>query len=235
MIPEIIYEDDDIFVVNKPAGLVVNDSKTSGDVTVQSIFSEQIENENPDDSDTPEDSEFSLRGGIVHRLDKDTSGILLIAKNERSFINLQRQFKKRSVEKEYIALVIGDLKDEVFEIDAPIKRNPRNRFKYAVVAGGKEAQTKFVKERTVTLGEGTVSVLKVYPKTGRTHQIRVHLAALDHPVAMDPLYSTRDQVAQWVKRFNRMMLHAYKITFSHPISNEILTLEAPIPNEFMIY
>lgn len=227
MVLKTIFEDDQILVVDKPAGLVVNNSQTSGEITLQNLVIDYIE---VDDSET----EFENRGGIVHRLDKDTSGILLVAKNERSFSDLQKQFKDRAVEKEYIALVIGEIKDDIFEIDAPIARNPRQRMKYAVVAEGKEASTKFEKIKTLEVENMVATFLRAKPLTGRTHQIRVHLAALDHPVVGDSIYSTQDQFDRWKNIFNRLMLHAQKITFRHPINGDKLTFESPLPAEFVI-
>lgn len=229
---DIIFEDAYILVVNKPAGLIVNTSQTSGDVTLQNLVAATMV-EDPKNV-TDEETDFRLRKGIVHRLDKDTSGVLLIAKTEEAFSNIQEQFKGRKVEKEYIALAIGAIKDDVFEINAPLKRNPRMRFKYAVVADGKDAMTKFEKMKELSIDSEILTMLRVLPKTGRTHQIRVHLAAFGHPIVGDVIYSTKKQLEKWGVFFGRMMLHAHKITLIHPISGERCTFEAPLPKEFVI-
>ena len=223
---KIIYQDDRLLAVDKPAGMVVNISKTSPEGTLQEVFIPLINK-----SDNPE-SEFNERGGIVHRLDKDTSGVLVAAKDEETFNLLQKQFKERQVVKEYLALVHGKIDDEVFEVNAPIKRNPRNRFKNAIVKEGKEAVTRFEKEKETEEADETLTLLKAYPLTGRTHQIRVHLAALGHPVVGDELYSSKKQRAKWQEIYGRMMLHAVRLSITHPFTGEALHLEAPIPSEF---
>ena len=220
---DILYEDSYILVLNKPSGVVVNKSDTSSDITIQDKIAGYIV---ADD----EESEFFQRGGIVHRIDKDTSGVLLIAKDIGSFKRLQKQFKRREVTKEYIAVVHGEIKDDMFEVNAPIKRNPRNRLKYAIVEGGKEAVTRFEKLKTIN----NLTVLKCFPKTGRTHQIRVHLTALGHPIIMDTLYSNVLQLSEAKEKFPRMLLHATKITIKHPQSGEMVTFEAPLPAEFIL-
>ncbi|HLC93832.1 MAG TPA: RluA family pseudouridine synthase [Patescibacteria group bacterium] len=220
---DILYEDSYILVLNKPSGVVVNKSDTSSDITIQDKIAGYIV---ADD----EESEFFQRGGIVHRIDKDTSGVLLIAKDIGSFKRLQKQFKRREVTKEYVAVVHGEIKDDMFEVNAPIKRNPRNRLKYAIVEGGKEAVTRFEKLKTIN----NLTVLKCFPKTGRTHQIRIHLTALGHPIIMDTLYSNVLQLSEAKEKFPRMLLHATKITIKHPQSGEMVTFEAPLPAEFIL-
>ena len=220
---DILYEDSYILVLNKPSGVVVNKSVTSSDITIQDKIAGYIV---ADD----EESEFFQRAGIVHRIDKDTSGVLLIAKDIGSFKRLQKQFKRREVTKEYVAVVHGEIKDDMFEVNAPIKRNPRNRLKYAIVEGGKEAVTRFEKLKTIN----NLTVLKCFPKTGRTHQIRIHLTALGHPIIMDTLYSNVLQLSEAKEKFPRMLLHATKITIKHPQSGEMVTFEAPLPAEFIL-
>ncbi len=234
---ETLFEDDFILVVNKPSGLVVNNSATSSPQTLQNLLKSPSQQETlpPEPEDELIESEFTQREGIVHRLDKDTSGVLIVAKNEEAFTSLQKQFKDRTIAKEYVAWVIGEIADDKFEINAPIKRNPRSRFKFAVVADGKDAFTAFEKVKTVEINDQKATLLKVYPKTGRTHQIRVHLSAFDHPIIGDEIYGTKKQLEDWYQVFPRLMLHSQKITFNHPINGNLMSVEAPLPPEFMLY
>lgn len=228
---KIIFEDTELLVINKPEGVVVNKSSTYSGTTIQDLLTVR---DSPVQDAVPEDeeSDFSSRNGVVHRLDKDTSGILVIAKTSEAFIELQRQFKSREVTKEYFAIALGKAPAPKFEVTAPIGRNPNNRLEMAVVQGGRECRTLFeVLKETISDGE-VFSGLKVSPSTGRTHQIRVHLASLNTPVAGDPFYSTKKQFETAVRYFSRMMLHAYSLEFKHPKTNKIVHFEAEIPEEF---
>ena len=234
---KIIYEDQDILVVDKPSGMTVNRSDTTKEEeTVQdwiekkfSIFNFQFS--------IDKESDFSKRGGIVHRLDKETSGILLIAKNPKSFLNLQQQFKQRKVNKVYIALVHGFVKPEDGEINIPVGRLTWNRKRFGVVAGGREAVTKYkVLSIKYLVSDGKkepLSLLKLYPKTGRTHQIRVHLKYFGHPVFSDPLYGGRKTARKDRKVFPRLFLHACEISFQHPKTNKIISLKSLLPQELV--
>jgi len=230
----IIYQDSHLLAVNKPFNLTVNRSETTRNE--DTIF--DIIDRLGVLTASPESLEFTDRHGVVHRLDKDTSGILLIARDPDAFAVLQTQFKSREVQKEYLALVHGqfDESERHFTIDAPIGRNPRNRFKNAVVETGRPAQTSFN-----FVGRGTkplpTTLLKAFPHTGRTHQIRVHLAAINHPVCGDDTYSPRNLYREYVNFLEsknipvRMFLHAARITFTHPVTGKQMTLEAPLPAE----
>ena len=222
----IVFEDDFLLVINKPTGMVVNISETSQFNTVQELLQKKLKLD-------PEDkSEFGQRGGVVHRIDKDTSGLLVVAKNEKVFNGLKAQFISRDVKKEYLALVLGEVEEGNFEVSAPLKRNPKNRLKMAVVRGGKEAVTRFELIKVVDEGQMEASLLKCYPETGRTHQIRVHLACLNHPVVGDEIYMTKKQQSLVAETYKRLMLHAWKIKLVHPITKENLALEASLPTEF---
>ncbi len=247
-----IFEDDDIFIINKPIGLTVNRSETTKEVNT--LF-DQIE-QTATWSLVTDNLEFNNRCGVVHRLDKGTSGLLIIAKNPDSFVNLQSQFKAREVKKEYLALVHGvfDEGEATFTVDAPIGRNPKNRFRNAVVASGRSAVTKFeiVKLSTNTLGGSgdptpTIrnrigsersersTLVHAYPQTGRTHQIRVHLTALNHPICGDQLYCPQNLYKEYSLLLEdshiepRMFLHAASITFCHPATLSQMNLSAPLP------
>jgi len=223
---DIVFEDDSLLVINKKPDTVVNVSKTSPTDTVQNVLQEMY------DFDPNDKSEFGLRCGIVHRLDKGTSGLLAIAKDEETFEGLKAQFVHREVEKEYLALVLGRVEELAFEVDAPINRNPRNRLKMAVVRGGRQAATRFELIKNITLKDVETSLLKCFPKTGRTHQIRVHLASLQFPVMGDCVYMTRKQLLLSDDIYDRLMLHAWKIRFEHPKLKKEVDFEASLPEQF---
>ena len=228
----IIYEDGELLIINKPAGITVNNSDTTGgEVTVQDwagkrlgIVSAKVEDE----------SDFYKRSGIVHRLDKETSGILLIAKDEASFMHLQNQFKERTVKKTYYALAHGKVAPMRGEIRVPVGRLPWNRRQFGVVAGGREALTEYqVTGYYVTPGKRReqVSLVELKPLTGRTHQIRVHLQYLGHPIFSDFLYAGRKTQREDRKLLTRVFLHGARISFLHPRTQTLVTYEAPLPRE----
>ena len=222
-----IHEDKYVLVLNKPIGLVVNTSETSPEDTLQEYLKKELSKElkNAD----PE-SEFYMRSGLVHRLDKETSGVILVAKSEDSFMALKKQFMEREVEKEYVALVFGEIEENKLEINAPIARNPRKRTQMAIVAGGREASTMIEKIKVLSEEDQVMTLIRAFPKTGRTHQIRVHLAAMNHPVVGDNPYAGKRRGVSSRKQFGRLMLHAHKITFKHPKDGEFVTYEAPLPS-----
>lgn len=225
-----IYEDNDLLVLDKPSGLIVNKSDTAKDeYTLQDFIEEKFQIKRK------EDDIFTQRAGIAHRLDKETSGIILIAKNPRSFIELQRQFKERVVKKTYIALVHGRVEPDTGDIIVPIGRLPWNRKRFGVLAGGREAVTKYkvlnVKHKTSENEIEALSLLELYPETGRTHQIRVHLQYLGYPVFADPLYAGNKTAKKDRKILSRTFLHASKISFAHPESRKLVTFITSLPQE----
>jgi 23S rRNA pseudouridine1911/1915/1917 synthase len=224
---QIIHEDAQMLVFNKPSGMVVNISNTSPKDTLQSYLQQKLA-KNLEKADPK--SEFYSRSGLVHRLDKETSGVIVAAKNEGVFEKLKEQFMSREVEKEYVALVFGEIDEEKIEINAPIARNPRKRIQMAVVGQGREAVTLVEKIKVLPIDDQKMTLVRVFPKTGRTHQIRVHLAAMNHPVVGDNLYAGRKRSAVSRSKFGRLMLHAHKITFKHPKDGESVTFEAPLPS-----
>jgi 23S rRNA pseudouridine1911/1915/1917 synthase len=211
---DVIYEDHDLIVVNKPAGLVVHPAAGHAHGTLVHAILAHC----PDLAGVG----GALRPGIVHRLDRDTSGLIVIAKNDAAQLTLQRQFKSRTVEKVYLALVEGRPSPPQGRIDAPIGRDPRQRRRMAVVAqGGRAAQTDY---RVIeTLGDYTL--VEIRPRTGRTHQVRVHLASLGHPLAGDRVYGRRRQSIP----LDRQFLHAWRLTFALPSGGERRTFTAPLP------
>lgn len=247
----IIMEDESFLVIDKPAGITVNRSDTTKDeLTVQDFAETKIrstkfeirnksEIQNTNDLNSFEfrdsDLEFSSRRGIVHRLDKETSGLLIIAKTPSTFENLQQQFKNRTIKKTYIALTHGEIQPQSGEISVPLGRLPWNRKRFGVVAGGRDSVTKYkvlgyylsdISQR----GE-ILSLVELYPETGRTHQIRVHLKHMNRPIFADFLYAGRKTSRDDRKFLNRVFLHAHKITFRHPVSNEALSFESTLAPE----
>ncbi len=232
MIP-ILYEDDDLIVINKPAGIIVNKADTTkGEITVQDWAEEKLKIKK-EKLKVEQGDDFLNRGGIVHRLDKETSGILLIAKNPASFLELQRQFKERIVKKTYIALAHGKVVPEEGEINVPVGRLPWNRKQFGVVAGGREAKTKYkvVSSKYYEVVKDELSLLELYPETGRTHQIRVHLKYIGHPIFGDFLYAGRKTQRDDRKYLSRVFLHAAKISFLHPRTGEEISFTAALPTE----
>lgn len=227
----VIYEDAELLIINKPAGITVNNSDTTGaEVTVQDWAEKRLGIV----STTNSDSDFYKRSGIVHRLDKETSGILLIAKDESTFVHLQSQFKERTIKKTYYALAHGKIAPMRGEIRVPVGRLPWNRRQFGVVAGGREALTEYqVTGYYVTSDKRReqVSFVELKPLTGRTHQIRVHLQYLGHPIFSDSLYAGRKTQREDRKMLTRVFLHAARISFLHPRTQTQLQYEAPLPPE----
>ncbi len=213
----IIYEDEDIIVVNKPKGMVVHPAPGSPNNTLVNALLNY--------TDKLSDINGKIRPGIVHRLDKDTSGVLVVAKNNEAHMDIAKQLKERTVKRIYIALAHGIFGKDEGIIDAPIGRNPRNRLKMAVTnINSKEAITKYkVLER---FDKYTLVELSLY--TGRTHQIRVHLSYINHPVVGDSLYTNRKNEFG----IKSQMLHAQKIGFKIPSTGEYMEFEAEPLEEF---
>lgn len=223
---DILYEDASVIVVNKPAGMVVHPAPGNASGTlVHAVLSYAPEVITVGDAHRP---------GIVHRLDKDTSGLLLIAKNEAARGALQAQFKARTIKKTYLALCVGHVQPERGLIHKPIARDPNNRRRMAVVVNGKEAMTQYAVMEVFAHGEGKgitpYSLVRVHPLTGRTHQIRVHLASIGYPIVGDALYGMRrDPLTRCVKP--RHLLHASELTFVSPATGELLSVHAPLPED----
>lgn len=222
---EIVYEDDTLVVVNKPAGLVVHPAAGIHSGTLANALAyhfQQLPNAT------------SVRPGIVHRLDRDTSGLLVVAKTEAALENLSDQFRARTVYKLYAALVHGRVASDSGRIEQPLARDPSNRTRMAVVRGGRSALSIYRVARRFN----RFTLLDVELKTGRTHQIRVHLAWLKHPVVGDETYGGgRDNTIQdpklksQIRALNRHFLHAEKLAFTHPTTGERTLFHSPLPAE----
>ena len=214
---DIIYEDSDIIVVNKPKGMVVHPANGNPDGTLANAIMNICK-------DSLSGIGGEIRPGIVHRIDKDTSGLLIIAKNDKAHINLSQQIKNREITKRYVALVRGVVKENKATIDMPIGRSNSDRKKMSVKKDGKNAITHF--EVIKRYNGYTYLDLKI--DTGRTHQIRVHLSEIGYPIVGDEVYSNGKNP------FNvkGQMLHAKSLDFKHPITGKAMHLEAPIPTYF---
>lgn len=277
MIPDfpILFEDNDLVVISKPAGVVVNRAKTHQMNTVQDWMEEKYMEQGGKLKDqfytdnspflnfSPQDpiSVFKERSGIAHRLDKDTSGILVCAKNPQALQQLLRQFKQREIKKTYVALVHGKMQPEQGSIDLPIGRDRKNRLRFAVLEGGRESHTvyklknffpklnvekvyeQYEKERFEPLNNMSrnfrkatksyqgFSLLSLEPKTGRTHQLRVHLAHLNHPIVGDQLYGGKKRKALDKVWCHRHFLHAAELQFTHPSTQKLIKISAPLPED----
>lgn len=257
----ILYEDQDVLVVNKPAGLVATRSQTTSEPTLQDYLESYLKDKvgsqltSKDDWEalipadfsaeygTPE-SIFEERVGLAHRLDKDTSGVVVVAKNPGALLSLLSQFKKRETQKEYVCLTHGKFSVTSGEVNAAVMRDPVKRQQFTVRPDGRPALTEYkVEEYYPNLNTNVIpgglrrftkhyqgfSLVTCWPKTGRTHQIRVHMAFIKHPLVGDQMYVGKKRVkldAQWCPR---QFLHARSLTFKHPRTNETISVAAPLP------
>ena len=260
---DILYQNQDLLLINKPAGVVVNKAKTVRGETIQEWMEDflldlAVEEKNlewkglipedfSDEFGSPEEI-WQERQGIVHRLDKETSGVLLLAKNPGALVNLLAQFKQRQTSKSYSALVHGKFKLKEGKLSAPIARATHNRLKYAVVVDGRPAETlyrveqefsaldisflenlkKADKKRANNTYQQGFSLVEAQPKTGRTHQIRVHLSAMQHPLVGDKVYSGKKRAKLDHLWCHRHFLHAKTLTFRDPRSQQMMTVEADL-------
>ena len=249
----LIFEDKTILVIDKPAGWVVNKAETTrNQETIQDwvecyrkirstkheiLNKFKITNSNVQNSleFRNSDLEFARRAGIVHRLDKETSGLLLVAKTPEAFVNLQRQFKERKVKKQYLALVHGKVEPQEGVIEVPIARSPFNREKFGVFLGGRPARTKYkvlsIKYKVLGKKEEPLTLLEVSPETGRTHQIRVHLKYIGHSVVGDEKYAGRKTARADRKWCPRQFLHASYLSFIHPKTGKKVIVSSKLPSD----
>ncbi len=207
----VVYQDESVVVIDKPAGLAVHPGPGHPDMTLVNALLAMC----PDIQGIGGE----IRPGIVHRLDKDTSGLMMVAKTHQAHNDLSAQIKARQVTKGYLALVEGSLKSTEGKVDAPVGRHPRRRTRMAVVVGGKEARTNY-KVRQELRGH---SLVELYLETGRTHQIRVHMAHLGHPLVGDTTYGHASHLV------DRHFLHAFHLGFKHPITGEPLDFKIDLP------
>lgn len=249
----IVFEDESLLLVNKSAGVVVNRSETVNEKTLQDEIDEYLPALGSSTSESGQTSDFMKRSGIVHRLDRETSGLLIIAKNERAFLNLQSQFKKREVEKEYLALCHGKLETKGV-ILGKVGRIRGAFGKFGLSTYGREAETRYKVLSYFKMDNNQVeklvssltakdldyykqfsffSYLRLFPKTGRTHQIRVHLKSLQRPIVSDKLYLNKRLYLFDIKWCPRLFLHAERIKFKHPLTGSKLDFKSDLPDDLL--
>ena len=224
---DIVFEDSDIIVINKPSGMVVHPAPGNYTGTLVNALLFHMQGSLSGIGGV-------LRPGIVHRIDKDTSGLLVVAKTDEAHTTLSAGLKDHSIKREYLALVKGGFKEDAGKVDLPIGRHPQDRKRMAVIRDSRHAAREAVTHYEVLERYGEISYLKLNLETGRTHQIRVHMAAKGHALIGDEVYGSP------TTRFERehknllsgQMLHATKLTFEHPISKELLTFECDLPENF---
>lgn len=214
----ILYQDEDLLVINKQAGLPVHPSPGHDHDTLVNALLHRFGKQG-----ALSDIGGELRPGIVHRLDKDTAGVMVVARSNRAHRKLSEDFARRRVRKVYEAIVKGEMAENRGIVDRPLARSGRDRKKFAVTPGGRRAVTEFrVKDR-----RGGTTWVTLLPSTGRTHQLRVHLAHLGHPILGDPVYARKSASTEYLALFSK------EIEFAHPITGELLTFTAPYPPHFL--
>jgi 23S rRNA pseudouridine1911/1915/1917 synthase len=225
--PQIIFQDEEILVLGKPTGWIVNDATTiNGQPTVQKWLKKNFE--------YPISSIEYLRSGIVHRLDKETSGILLIAKTNKTFEYLQKLFKDRKVKKSYIALMHGKVEPGHGTIEVEVGRLPWNRRRFGVLPGGRKSISRYKVKEFFVKDRDVFSLVDFYPETGRTHQIRIHAKYIGHPVVGDQFYAGRKTARKDRLWCPRLFLHASTISFIHPVTKKKVTFESPMPQDLRV-
>lgn len=225
--PKVIFEDSSLFVLEKPSGWISNEAGTT---TTQPVVQTWIKR----NFKYPLNGDWEARDGLVHRLDKETSGILLIAKTKESFEALQSQFKDRIVQKTYIALVHGQVDlpiGKTGEIKETVGRLPWRRDRFGILPGGRESSTIYKVLEFYKNDKEKFTLLELTPKTGRTHQIRIHLKHIGHPIVSDTFYAGRKTSRKDRQWSYRLFLHAGSITFTHPKTSKKVSFESKLPTD----
>lgn len=230
---EVLYEDDDCVVIHKPSGLVVHEDGRSEEPTVVDwLLARAPQARGVGEPGLAQDGTPLERSGVVHRLDRDTSGVLILAKTQEAFLFLKEQFHDRHTQKEYRAFVYGTMKEKWGTVDRPIGRSNKD-FRLRSAERGARGTLREARTDWELIGQNsTHAYLKITPKTGRTHQIRVHLRSIGRPIVADTLYATEDTRGKSNLGFKRLALHAYRITLTLPTAGE-RTFIAPLPLDFI--
>lgn len=230
---EILYQDGDVMVINKPAGILVHGDGRNVESTVVDWFLSRVpEAKGVGEPGRAQDGTPLERSGVVHRLDKDTSGVLILAKTHEAFAHLKEQFHDRYAKKEYHAFVYGTMKDRWGTVSRAIGRSARDFRLRSAERGARGTLRPAVTDWECLAQSGTHAYLKVTPKTGRTHQIRVHMKSIGHPIVQDELYAPADFLKKDTLGFDRLALHAYALTLTLP-NGQIGTYTAPFPQDFV--
>ena len=226
----IVYQDDQLVVIEKPAGVVINRAESVKEITLQDWMETSYPQAFSGKKTGENWREFCRRSGVIHRLDKETSGVIVLAKTSQAFGDLKEQFKSRKVRKEYLALVHGRVSPGKGDIGLPLARNPKNRQKFAVRLGGRKALTKYQVTGYYQKDGKDFSLIKVMPETGRTHQIRVHFQYLGYPLVADPRYLGK-RLKEELFWCPRLFLHAHKLIIVHPRTKKKLEFMVDLPKD----
>lgn len=225
----VLYEDNDVVVINKPAGLVIHfDGKREEPTLTDWVNKNYPESKGVGEPIIISNSESIERSGIVHRIDRDTSGVMIITKNQLAFLHLKKQFQDRKIDKIYHAFVYGEIKDDEGVIDRPIGRSKKDFRQWSAQRGARGTMREAVTHYKVLARNAGFSFVEAIPKTGRTHQIRVHFKAINHPIVSDSLYTPKKDKALG---FERLALHSYSIGFSL-MNGERIKITAPYQEDF---
>ncbi|PIS08692.1 RluA family pseudouridine synthase [Candidatus Beckwithbacteria bacterium CG10_big_fil_rev_8_21_14_0_10_34_10] len=237
--PSVLFQDSYLLVINKPSGLVVNRAESVKEKTLQDWMEEKypkifdLKNikalTKNKDNISEEEIVFLNRSGLVHRLDKDTSGLMVLAKNSKTLFNLQSQFKQRKVIKKYYCLVHGKVEPKVGDIRLPLGRKPQDSRKFTVRLAGRKAVTEYKVLKYLSWENENFSFVEVNLKTGRTHQIRVHFKYLSHPLVGDKIYLSKKRYKKDLLWCPRLFLHSFFLSFSHPDSLKKLEFKTDLP------
>jgi 23S rRNA pseudouridine1911/1915/1917 synthase len=224
MEPTILFQDDSLFVIEKPSGWITNEADTT---TNQPVLQKWVR----EHFDYPLKGNVEMRDGIVHRLDKETSGLILVAKTSEAFEKLQSEFKNREVTKTYIALLHGKVEPTEGKIEAEVGRLPWHRSRFGVLPGGRESVSEYKVLKYYPGNNAGHSLTEFYPKTGRTHQIRIHSRHIGHAIVADEFYAGRKTARNDRKWCPRLFLHAASIKFIHPVTEKSVEFKSELPVE----